>query len=86
MNEISPSEYEVLPKAYLLGYLEARAGREVHEVESYPAIELVEPFLAGVDFALRNADALSEMDPETQAKVAYEAGAYVAVQQKVELN
>ncbi len=47
---------------------------------------MLEPLVAGLDFARLNADALVEMDLETQAKACHDAGAAVAREQRAQLN
>ena len=47
---------------------------------------MLEPLVAGVGFATLNADTLTEMDLEAQAKICHEAGATVAREQRAQLN
>ena len=79
-------ELGTLAQAYTLGYLNTWHGREVQDEDEFTQAELLEPLVAGMEFAQLNEEVLLEMDLETQAKTCYEAGAVVAREQKAQLN
>ena len=87
-------ELGTLAQAYTLGYLNIGHGRDVQDEDEFTQAELLEPLVAGMEFAQLNEEVLLEMDLETQAKMdletqaktCYEAGAVVAREQKAQLN
>ena len=79
-------ELGTLAQAYTLGYLNTWHGREVQDEDEFTQAELLEPLVAGMEFAQLNEEVLLEMDLATQAKTCYEAGAVVAREQKAQLN
>ena len=79
-------ELGALAQAYALGYLDTWHGREMTGDEQLPIQEMLEPLVAGLDFARLNADTLAEMDLANQAKACHDAGADVAREQKAQLN